>query len=433
MNFDILRRQFFWLTDLAKGKPVKRHYNDIKLHFNLLSVKTKNSNIEQLLKHAVNTTKFYSKINDFSKLDQFPVINKTIIRESFNNFLSDKFTIKELIPIVTSGSTGTPFKIYQDKNKKNRNYADTIYFAKLAGYEIGHQLLYMKIWAKQKMKNPVLYWLQNMKPIDVIKLDDKQISNIIKKMENNRCSYGILGYASALELVCRYLDNYHPANVKADVRSIITMSESLNEYTKDSLKQYFNVSVVSRYSNLENGIIAQQEINGLSRFLVNTASYYVEILKINSDEKEVDGVLGRIVVTDLYNYGMPLIRYDTGDIGAIECDPNNPDKLYLSKVEGRKLDVLYDTKGNIVSSYIMYKNMWQYTEIKQYQLIQEGEKEYVFKINVENVFNREKQLVDEYKSYLGEDADFKVVYVKEIPLLASGKRRKLVNNYKKLN
>jgi phenylacetate-CoA ligase len=345
-------------------------------------------------------------------------------------FCSDKYKASELIPVVTSGSTGTPFKTYQDKNKKIRNYADTIYFAGIAGYKIGHRLLYLKIWAKQKMKNPVSYWLQNMKPVDVIKLDEKQIAGLIKEMETENSTFGILGYSSALELVCQYLDKYHPQKVKANVSSVITMSESLNEFTKASLEKYFGVPAVSRYSNLENGIIAQQETNGNLRFLVNTASYHIEILKIDTDAPAKEGELGRIIVTDLYNYAMPMIRYDTGDVGSLEQDASKPGRLYLSKVEGRKLDMLYDTKGTIVSSYIMYKNMWQYTEIRQYQLIQNGEKEYLFKINVGETFERESQLVEEFKSYLGDDAVFQIEYVEEIPLLDSGKRRKLVNNYK---
>ena len=68
----------------------------------------------------------------------------------------------------------------------------------------------------------------------------------------------------------------------------------------------------------------------------------------------------------------------------------------------------------------------------RYQLIQEGRKEYKFKININGSFSREKELVHEFKSYLGEDADFKIEYVSEIPLLASGKRKKIVNNYNKI-
>jgi phenylacetate-CoA ligase len=425
-----IRLFLFWMLDFIKGSPVRTQFKSVSNTFQIDAQNDSEAKLSKILRHAINSTPFYKILAEDSLLTDFPVINKTVIRELLELFCSDKYNASELIPVVTSGSTGTPFKTYQDKNKKIRNYADTIYFAGIAGYKIGHRLLYLKIWAKQKMKNPVSYWLQNMKPVDVIKLDEKQIAGLIKEMETENSTFGILGYSSALELVCQYLDKYHPQKVKANVSSVITMSESLNEYTKASLEKYFGVPAVSRYSNLENGIIAQQETNGNPRFLVNTASYHIEILKIDTDEPAKEGELGRIVVTDLYNYAMPMIRYDTGDVGSLERDASNPGRLYLSKVEGRKLDMLYDTKGNIVSSYIMYKNMWQYTEIRQYQLIQNGEKEYLFKINVGETFERETQLVEEFKAYLGDDAVFQIEYVKEIPLLDSGKRRKLVNNYK---
>jgi len=125
---------------------------------------------------------------------------------------------------------------------------------------------------------------------------------------------------------------------------------------------------------------------------------------------------------------MPLLRYDTGDIGSIEHGSNGV--LLLKTVEGRKLDVLFDSKGNIVSSYIMYKNMWKYTEVLQYQLIQTGQKDYLFKINCNRPFEKEEQLTSEFKEYLGSDSNFKIEYVDEIVLLDSGKRRKTVNLYK---
>jgi phenylacetate-CoA ligase len=126
---------------------------------------------------------------------------------------------------------------------------------------------------------------------------------------------------------------------------------------------------------------------------------------------------------------MPLIRYDTGDIGAISSDSRKAGNMYFVKIEGRKLDLLYDTNGNLVSSYMVYKNMWQYTEIIQYQLVQEGRREYNIKINADDNFNKEAKLIKEFRTYLGEDAVFTVEYVAEIPLLSSGKRKMIVNNY----
>ncbi len=218
--------------------------------------------IAEILNHAVKTTQFYKDKNGFKFLGDFSVINKAIVREALDSFVSGEFEQSELIPIVTSGSTGTPFKVYHDRGKKLRNSADAICFAQMAGYTLGDRIIYMKIFVKEKMKNPVKYWMENTIPVDVIRMDDAQIKGLLRQMEDDRCTYSIVGYSSALELVCKYLDKKSYGRVKADVRAVIAISETLNDYTKNALQKYFGTPVVSRYSNLENGIIAQQETDG---------------------------------------------------------------------------------------------------------------------------------------------------------------------------
>jgi phenylacetate-CoA ligase len=269
-----------------------------------------------------------------------------------------------------------------------------------------------------------------MVPVDVIKLSDEVIEELVQEMESKKNRYNIIGYVSALEQICKYLERKGVERVDAEVASIITMSESLTEYVKEKMEEFFGVPVYARYSNLENGILAQQVPGSDGKYLINQASYKIEVLNFDNDQPAPPGVPGRVVVTDLFNYAMPMIRYDTGDIGT-QSGSDLKGNACFEKIEGRKLDILYDTTGNIVSSYIMYKNMWQYTEIKQYQLIQEGEKKYRFKINLDTEFTKEEKLVEEFKQYLGSDADFAVEYVDEIPLLASGKRKKTLNTWKK--
>lgn len=419
-----LQKGLFKIKELISGSQITFNLKQIESHF---KGNRSDNDLNNLLKHAIKTTIFY-KDYDFQSINYFPVINKIQIKEHFSDFRSNEFLNKPLVEMTTSGSTGTPFTVYQNTQKKQRNLADTFYFANLAGYELGQRLFYFKIWAKAKMAPDYQYRLQNIVPFDVLKLDDVTIQRFIDEVENgSNGEHSILGYVSALESIIRYCDKIQKKSFKSEFKSIITMSEALSTVTKEKLSTLFNCPVVSRYSNLENGIIAQQLINE-ERFLINTASYLVEIMDFESDKVLCYGEKGRIVVTDLFNYAMPLIRYDTGDIGAIIKDEDG--KLYLSSVEGRKLDLIFDTNNQLVSSYVVYKNMWQYKEISQYQLIQVGQKEYIFKINCGLDFNNENKLIEEFKSYLGKDADFKVEYVDEIPLLDSGKRRKIVNLYK---
>ena len=72
-----------------------------------------------------------------------------------------------------------------------------------------------------------------------------------------------------------------------------------------------------------------------------------------------------------------------------------------------------------------------YHLLKQYQFIQQGEKSYEVKLNLQGEgFQFENDLVIDIKSDFGEDAIITISYVDEIPALASGKRRKVMNNYK---
>lgn len=422
-KLNMLRKILFNIQDVARGSKIKKHYSAIKKHF--LTDKVADNALDDLLNHSVKNVPYYHKIK--SNIQNFPIVNKSLIKSEALNFRANNYLGKPAITMTTSGSTGTPFTVYQDLNKKARNHADTLYFGELAGYTLGNKLYYLKIWAKQKMASPWMYKVQNIVPVDVIDLNEDKVHQLVTEMESTKQKISLLGYVSALEHFIRYAEKHGINRVKANIVSVITMSEGLSKETKSKLEKIFGCPVVSRYSNLENGIIAQQE-RGSDSFLVNTASYYVEIFHPIKDELLPDGELGRIVVTDLFNYAMPMIRYDTGDFG-IKQTKNG--KTYLTTVEGRKLDLLYDTLGRMVSSYIMYKNMWQYNEIEQYQLVQTDIKSYEFKINCPSGFQREAQLVSEFKSYLGVDADFKVMYVDEIPLLDSGKRRKTVNLYYK--
>ena len=425
-----LRQIIFYTLDFIKGSPIRNHLSDIQRNLqNPNSSKVfQEKRLSSLLAHVIETVSFYESIPQFAKLSDFPVINKNLIRNNFEQFRSSLYRNKKLFSAITSGSTGTPFKIFQDGNKKLRNYADTIYFAERGGFKLGNKLIYMKIWPIERMKSSWHYRLQNMIPVDVIKLNDSQVDTLLSEMESSSQVHGFLGYASAYETMCKILDRRQNAKIASRVKSIIAISESLNDYTKERMQHYFNCPAISRYSNLENGILSQQEKNS-SRFLINTASYHIEILDINSNNPVNQGETGRIVVTDLFNYAMPFVRYDTGDLGAMEIDQKTG-LQYFTKVEGRKLDQIFDIEGNLVSSYIMYKNMWKYTEIDQYQIIQISKTGYVMKINAQK-FERNEELIADFKQYLGNDADFQLEFVDEIPMLASGKRQKLVNLYAK--
>ena len=231
-------------------------------------------------------------------------------------------------------------------------------------------------------------------------------------------------------MIAQYLERKNLFYENLKITSIIANSEYLNPYTKTTLGKHLNTAILSRYSSEEIGIIAQQTLNAPNSFIINHASYQVELLSLDKDLPAKPGEFGRIVITDLFNYAMPIIRYDTGDIAKFGEGKNGA--IVFTQIDGRKMDIIYDSKGNMLSSFVVYTKFYKYYHLlKQYQFIQQGEKEYEVKLNLQDsTFQFEDELVVDIKSDFGDDAIVTIAYVDEIPALSSGKRRKVINRYK---
>ncbi len=430
---EMLRYAAFWILDFAKGGNVKKHVKDIQFilenYQSPQSAKRRAENLQNLLAHACETTAFYKPFAGFNSLNDFPVIDKMVIRSNSGGLQSEEFKGRQNHLMQTSGSSGIITKILHDKNKRDRNTADTIYFKGRAGFKLGHRLYYIRKWFEMHTKSPLVTWFRNIEMVDVSKFTDAYLAGFIEKLENDRSNKMLLGYSSGYTEICGYLDRKKSAAVKTNIRCIVAMSEALSDQTRSSLEKYFNAPVISRYSNLENGIFSMQLPGKGSCFHINWASYYIEMLHPDNDTPVANGEVGRVVITDLFNFCMPIIRYDTGDLAIMTTENRDFNKApAFSRVEGRKMDALYNTSGVWVSPYIVFE-MESYEEIRQFQLIQEGEKSYTIKLNVSQPFKAEAKLIALYKSYFGVDADIRFEYVDEIPQLSSGKRRLTVNNH----
>jgi phenylacetate-CoA ligase len=266
---------------------------------------------------------------------------------------------------------------------------------------------------------------------DIVRLDEENFQKIRKTLESDRKIKMLLGYASTLENLVNYLSTCGDTVDMFNMTTIISFAELLPESTREKLKKAFGCNIVSLYSNEECGMLALECVEN-KEFHVNSASYHVELLKMDSDDPVSVGEPGRIVVTDLFNHAMPLIRYDTGDIAVwkkeAECGWYSQ---VFSSVQGRVLDYVFDTQGNKKSPHTIAFLMSPFDKLLQYQFVQEGAKQYVLKLNGSEGYYDDATFVDLFKDVLGEDAEVIIEHVNEIPVLGSGKRKKVVSNYVK--
>ncbi|MEG0034727.1 hypothetical protein [Anaerorhabdus sp.] len=435
MILNRLRERIFWLIDSLKGGMIFDSYITIK------KIDLVNSNDEYVLEyqrkmwnnlrnHACLTTGYYEKYSE-KDICEFPIINKNVIRESQDCFFSNKYKKSDLIRMATSGSTGTPFICHQDINKKRRVNAEIIYYSEKIGYRLGDNLSYIRTIVKQNSKPYLKQFIQNQTLIQCNSLSDTGIKDILDQVKKYGTMNGttLLGYGSTYTVLNEYLNKKKIYDLKMyGVRGIISGSDMLFDETRKNMEDVFGCKMVSRYSNEENGVLGQDEgVNNL--FTINEADYIVEI--VDDDGKRVpNGQIGRIVVTDLFNYAMPMIRYDTGDAGAIETiNINGRNKKVISHFSGRITDLIFDSKGNPLSPHTITNCMWSFPDVRQFQLIQLDKKSYKLKINIDNSFDRINELANEITSILGIDSEIDIEKVNEIPVLKSGKRRYIVNEW----
>jgi len=430
-----IRNKLFWSYDQLNGGRIDRAYLELK-KFNEVDsnsaslINHQKKVLGQLLEHAVNRTEYYGQLKGAGRdLNDFPIVNKHLIREEQDKFIASPFDKNKLYMMATSGSTGAPFVCYQDVDKKKRVKAEVIYYSEKLGYAVGKRIIVLRAVVDQSRKSNLEQWMQNIVQIDVSTMDDERIVRLLSEIENlSRGGSLLLAYASTYDILKDFIMRKGMA-YNCGIFGLVSISEMFFDKTRKVMAEAFKCKCVSRYSNQENGILGQDDFIN-NAFLLNEAHYIFEVLKTDSDTPAKTGEIGRIVITDLYNYAMPMIRYDTGDMGMISTmQYQDISKNVITNFGGRKIDMIYDADGNFLSPHKISVAFWQYPELTQFQFVQKGAKEYLVRLNVLGQFAKQKELEAELASMLGDSARIEFEYTDFIPSLESGKRKYIQNDY----
>lgn len=435
---ELCRNRAYWVMDSIKGSHVRKYYTDLQKyccanadHQELAQHHAEA--ISELLSRTKKNVPYYSSMSG-TELASWPVISKATIKDNKADFLSKEYREEDLYRMSTSGSTGTPFVSLQNIEKKRHVNAETLYYLGLQGYRVGQRIIFLRSLVEECQKSKLEQFCQNIYQINCNDLSDKGISKKLSEIAKLSKWGGavLIAYASTFEAFRQYFErNGYEEAKKCKINSITSGSEMLYDATRVSMEKAFNCKCFSRYANEENGFLGQDGVEN-NVFFIDDADYYFEILRLDSDEPARPGERGRIVVTDLFNYAQPMIRYDTGDVGAFVEVMDGPYKRKsIGNFGGRSVDSIYGADGNLISPHAITNAMWRYQSIKQFQFIQRGTKEYCVKVNKGNSDVDEAELIKSICNVVGFDADVSVEYCDDIPVLASGKRRYIVNEMSK--
>ena len=382
--------------------------------------------VAAISEYAAANCPFYRKVGYQGSLDDFPVQTKGDFLAHYNGILSEEYRGRKnhLARLTTSGSTGTPFTVYADPDKMNHVNMNFMAVLELNGFRMGMKRGEFRAWIKGKNTVPLSRQIKNnLRMIDISNMSDDSLAAILERIRRERIQV-LVAYSSAIVALTDYVERTKPDLRHLDVEMIFTMGEALPEATRQKAKELFGIKPVLSYGNNENGFIAVS-LHGEDSYTIDLYHYYVEILKMDSDEPAGEGELGRIVVTDYYNRAFPMIRYDTGDTGKMRfwTDQMGRRHACFTEIYGRRGSLIYNTKGEPLSIHVFMNNLLNFEGVlRQAKCIQTGLKEYTLVLNpAEGAEVDEEKVIASYRNYLGDDALFTVEYTDGLPIQQSGK------------
>lgn len=362
--------------------------------------------------------------NDFLKV---PTITKEEIQEHKDEMISSKFIKNELIKDMTGGSTGSPMEFYYNEDRLDSRVAATIRHNLWAGLDVGDRVAVLwgaprDINTSGRLKDKIRDWILDRRIIlDASSMDEAAMLDFSQKLIRYKPKV-LLAYANTLGLYARFVQK---ENIKGITpKGIMCSAEVLTDENRKLIEEVFGCPIYNRYGSREFAVIAS-ECGKHDGMHVNAENLLVEVL--------VDGVPffdrdGEIVITDLKNLAMPMIRYHTRDVGQIKkdlcaCGRGLP---LLDLKGGRVTDFLIATSGKKVSGIVMATYViTDIPGIRQIQFIQNEHQSVSINLVKAPEWSEQTttELITKTKEYLGDDMNVEIVFQYEIPFEKSGKYR----------
>lgn len=428
------------LYDKIKGKNLIPYLDEYQQHLSWSHQQLKNQQwqtLQQILKHAFEHTDFYPKhwqqhginnyldITSFSDFEKLPIITKSLIREHYQEFISDKHPNN--VKKSTGGSTGQPFTFELDLESNTRREAIMWRGYGWLGAGLGVKTLYL--WGAdlgnpsqaKSLKNALYHGFYHRKMLNSFAMNKNNMMNYIEDINRYKAD-AIVSYVNPLYELSRYIIE-NKIKIKAPKR-ILTGAEQLHDFQRQTIEKAFNAPVYNTFGCREFMLIAaecQQE----KQLHMNIDHLVVET--VDENNQPIHGSSGDLIITDLYNYGMPLIRYANGDKATLEhknCSCGNPLPI-ISSVDGRKLDIIKTKTGASIPGELFPHMFKEFAGVERFQVIQKELASITIKLVCNDKFTdaNEKSIQEEINKYSKGSLQINIAKVDEIPLTKTGKHK----------
>jgi phenylacetate-CoA ligase len=209
---------------------------------------------------------------------------------------------------------------------------------------------------------------------------------------------------------------------------VISYAETLTPTNAATIRQAFRCEVVNYYSSWEVPQMAQTCPDNPELLHVNSERVLLRVVRPDGGLAS-PGESGRVVVTDLRNYVMPLINYFIGDhaIAGPPC-PCGRGFPTLVSVEGRSIEIIQTPQGRQINGVVLGRFLISIADVLpyiwEYQAVQSALDKVTLRIVPTTRFTPEfaRTLRGALETFLGPGVGVAIEPVDRIPLEPSGKR-----------
>lgn len=343
-------------------------------HWDAVAVKHyQTSKLKKLFRCAANAPWYQ---NEFKKIscdvryddpwliyDNLPVLHKNSVRESPGLFKNSRFRGPQL-QFSTSGTTGSPLTVLTSYNQWIVEQGIIWRAWKRAGFALGDRVAILRSYAPLAGQPKIKFdRLRNWKYFSVYHMDEDSLWEYANELQSWRPKF-LRGYPSSLFEFSKFIKRNKV--ILPQLQGVFTASEMLSIEMRTQIEDALGVCVFDHYG--------QAEITAM----LHDCEYH-DGMHVDWEYGFVDLVPDgarpgpfRMLATNLHNYAMPLIKYDTGDLihdqlGACPCGRTSP---RVGQILGRATDYVIDLRGARVPGVNLYTHFSKLQLTRQVQIVQ---------------------------------------------------------------
>lgn len=434
----ISRNFILWPATLAKGeriRPYLRQYRASQWFDGTRLARQQDDALHTILAHAASGSEFHRHrwtvpgalriegARDF--LQRLPLMGKADLAERLTQIVvadRTRFATRK----TTGGSTGQAVTLLKNPQALARERAATYRAYEWAGVEPGAPQA--RFWGVPHTRGRRFYYavadiVANRHRFSAFDFDERSLESYYQGLVEFRPKF-LYGYVSMLQQFAQFVHETGK-QLPSSVVSTITTSEVLTDGIRQELSTRLGVPVFNEYGCGEVGSIAHECERG--RLHLMSENLIVEILDADGRPSRE----GELVVTDLYNFATPMIRYRVGDFGVwaqspCECGRGLPS---LERVYGRAYDFVRTPEGRMFHPeaviYVFEMMKERGMPIRQFQVEQTELHKLVVRVVVRDGFDAaaEQQITSLLREYLRTQFQVEIERVPAIAREKSGKLR----------